>query len=351
MTTVGLRRVDLEHPRRPRHRGSALERALVDCGLYCGGVRVPGTVPLEEAAEKARSSADAFVWLGLHEPDADAFTAVAQEFGLHALAVEDAVVAHQRPKLDVYDDHLFAVLKTVRYVDTTEVVETGELMVFVGADFVVTVRHGIAAELTPVRQRLEQLPEVMGLGPSAVLWAVADAVVDDYAPALDGLESDVDEVEDQVFAEGRGGNPARRIYTLKREVMEFGRAVHPLVDVTERLARAELSLLSDKTAPLFRDVHDHVLRADERVTGLDGLLQSSLEANVAQVTLQQNEDMRKITAWVAILSVCTLIAGIYGMNFRHMPELGWTFGYPGALSLMVGIAVSMYRAFRRNDWL
>ncbi len=350
MTQVGSRTVSLVHPRRQRHAGGALERALVDCGLYCGGVRVPGRVPLQESAEKARSAEGAFVWLGLHEPDADAFATVAREFGLHPLAVEDAVVAHQRPKVDVYDDHLFAVFKTVRYVDATEVVETGELMVFVGADFVVTVRHGIAAELSPVRRRLEQLPEVMALGPSAVLWAVADTVVDDYAPALDGLESDVDEVEDQVFAEGRA-NPTRRIYTLKREVMEFARAVHPLVEVTERLSRGTLAFLADTTAPMFRDVHDHVLRADERVTGLDGLLQNALEANVAQVTLQQNEDMRRITAWVAILAVCTLVAGIYGMNFTRMPELSWRFGYPGALLLMVAISVAMYRAFRKNSWL
>jgi len=347
---VSLQRVDLEHPRRPRHTGDALDRAVVDCALYCDGVRAPGRVELDEAADKARDQEGSFVWLGLNSPDAEAFAAVADEFGLHDLAVEDAVHAHQRPKLDVYDDHLFVVLKTVRYVDATEVVETGELMVFVGRDFVVTVRHGIAAELTPVRKQLEARPGQMALGPSAVLWAVMDAVVDGYSPALDGLEDDVDEVEDQVFSEGRS-SPTRRIYTLKREVMEFSRAVHPLVDVMERLARGDVSLQATATVALFRDVQDHVLRADERVIGMDGLLSSILDANVAQVTLQQNEDMRKITAYVAILAVCTLIAGVYGMNFENMPELRWDLGYPFALALMGGVSTYMYRAFRRNRWL
>ena len=345
-----LRAVDLEQPRRRRHHGDALDRALVDCALYCDGVRSPGEVELEEAAERARAQEGSFVWLGLNAPDAEAFIEVAREFDLHDLAVEDAVHAHQRPKLDVYDDHLFAVLKTVRYVDADEVVETGELMVFVGRDFVVTVRHGIAAELAPVRQQLEARPELMALGPSAVLWAVMDAVVDGYSPALEGLEDDVDEVEDEVFSDGRS-NPTRRIYTLKREVMEFHRAVHPLVDVMERLGRGDLSLQATATVALFRDVQDHVLRADERVTGLDGLLASSLDANVAQVTLQQNEDMRKISAYAAILTVCTTVAGVYGMNFEVMPELEWRLGYPFALALMGGVSTYMYRAFRRNRWL
>jgi magnesium transporter len=333
-----------------RAAGAPLETAVVDCALYCGGKRIPGRLPLEEAAEKARSEPDAFVWLGLHQPDEPAFHAAAREFGLHPLAVEDAVNAHQRPKLDTYGDHLFVVLKTVRYLDSDEIVETGEVMVFVGRDFVVTVRHGDPGELGSVRRDLEARPELMAHGPSAVLWAVADAVVDAYGPALDGVQSDVDEVEDQVFSETRQ-NPTRRIYTLKREVLEFSRAVHPLADATGRLAGGDLAGLDPALANLFRDVHDHVLRADERVTGLDRLLQSTLDANVAQVTLQQNEDMRKISSYAAILTVCTTIAGIYGMNFDHMPELHWELGYPFALALMGGISTLLYRAFRRNGWL
>jgi magnesium transporter len=334
-----------EHPP-----GRPLASAVVDCALYCGGVRVPGRLPLEEAAEKARSEPGAFVWLGLHQPDAAAFHAAAREFDLHPFAVEDAVNAHQRPKLETYGDRLFVVLKTVRYLDDEEVVDTGEVMVFVGDDFVVTVRHGDPAALGPVRRDLEARPELMRLGPSAVLWAVCDAVVDGYTPALDGVMSDVDEVEDQVFSESRQ-NPTRRIYTLKREVLEFSRAVQPLVDATERLARGDLPALEPRLTHSFRDVHDHVLRVAERVSGLDALLQSALDANVAQVTLQQNEDMRKISSYAAILTVCTTIAGIYGMNFDHMPELHWQLGYPYALLLMGGVSVVMYRAFRRNGWL
>ncbi len=342
-------RVDLDHPRRVRHGGTALDRALVDCALYCSGRRSPTRFPLGEAAEMARSEPGSFVWLGLHEPDEAAFSAVAAEFGLHPLAVEDAVHAHQRPKLDVYGDHLFVVLKTARYDDATEAVETGEVMVFVGADVVVTVRHGIAADLSGVRARLEEHPELLALGPSAVLWGVADAVVDGYGPVLEGLETDVDQVEGQVFEER--GNPTRRIYALTREVLELSRAVHPLVEATGRLADGGLPGLAERTHVLFRDVHDHVLRADDRVDGLSTLLQSTLDANVAQVTLQQNEDMRKISAYAAILTVCTTIAGIYGMNFEHMPELHWRLGYPLALALMGGSGVALYRAFRRNAWL
>ncbi len=342
--------VDLAHPRRTRHRGAPLEDAVIDCALYCAGVRVPGALPLQEAAEKARNQPDSFVWLGLHEPDEAAFHAAAEEFGLHPLAVEDAVNAHQRPKLDVYGEHLFVVLKTVRYVDSEEVVRTGEVMVFVGPDFVVTVRHGDPASLGPVRRDLEAEPDLMALGPSAVLWAVADRVVDAYSPALDAVETDVDEVEDTVFSQSRE-NPTRRIYSLKREVLEFGRAVRPLVDAADRLARAELDLLNPALSNRFRDVHDHVLRADDRVSVLDALLQSTLDANVAQVTLQQNSDMRKISAYAAILTVCTTVAGIYGMNFDHMPELHWRLGYPFALVLMATVSTVLYRAFRRNNWL
>ncbi|MDP9434622.1 MAG: magnesium and cobalt transport protein CorA [Actinomycetota bacterium] len=338
-------------PRRTRHSGTSdIDRAIVDCALYCGGRRQGGTLPLDVASEQARSSPDAFVWLGLHQPDAAALAAAAAEFSLPPLAVEDAVHAHQRPKLDQYGDVLFLVLKTVRYVDSEEVVVLGEVMVFVGDSYVVTVRHGDAPALGDVRRVLEDRPDLLALGPSAVLWGVADAVVDAYSPALDGLETDVDEVEDQVFGHDRN-DPTQRIYTLIREVLEVSRAVHPLVAATERLADGEVAGLHPGTVELFRDVHDHVLRADDRVRGLDALLQGTLDANVAQVTLRQNEDMRKISAYAAILTVCTTLAGIYGMNFEHMPELEWQFGYPFALGLMATISYLLYRGFKRNGWL
>lgn len=341
---------DTGRGRRTQHQGGPLETAVIDCALYCSGSRVPGTLALDEAAEKARSQEDAFVWLGLHEPDVAAMRAAAREFGLDPLAVEDAVNAHQRPKLDVYGDDLFVVLKTIRYTEDDEQVETGELMVFLGADYVVTVRHGAPSSLGSVRRDLEQHPALMAFGPSAVLWGVADRVVDGYAPALDALESDVDEVEEQVFSQSRR-SPTQRIYLLKREVLEFGRAVRPLVDTAARLVEDGLTAVDPALRDRFRDVQDHVLRADERITSLDALLQSALDANVAQVSMQQNSDMRKISAYAAILTVCTTIAGIYGMNFDTMPELHWRYGYPYALALMVGVSTLLYRAFRHNDWL
>ncbi len=346
------RGVQLEHPKRqPRHHGhQELHQALVDCALYCEGVRSPEQFGLEEAHRKAQETDSGFVWVGLHEPDEAAFEAVAKEFDLHPLAVEDAVHAHQRPKLETYGDSVFVVLKTVRYVDHTEVIETGEVMVFLGPSFLVTVRHGTAGALGDVRAMLESMPEVLTLGPVAVLWGVADAIVDGYLPAIEGVEADIDEVEDQVFSPVRRGTPTQRIYGLKREVLEFSRAVLPLAEATSRLAEGQVGL-HPQALPWFRDVHDHVLRAADMVQGLDDLLQSTMDANVAQVTLRQNEDMRKISAYAAILTLCTTIAGIYGMNFRHMPELGWTFGYPFALALMGGGSLLLYRAFRRNGWL
>lgn len=345
------RGVQLDHPRRQRHKGTqGLSAALVDCALYCDGVRSPQQLALEEAHEKAQESDSGFVWVGLHEPSEAAFEAVSREFDLHPLAVEDAVHAHQRPKLETYGDTLFMVLKTVRYVDTSEVIETGEVMVFLGPSFLVTVRHGTAGALGEVRTMLEAMPQVLALGPVAVLWGVADAIVDGYLPAIEGVEADIEEVEDEVFSPVRRGNPTQRIYGLKREVLDFSRAVVPLAEATGRLAAGELGL-HPQALPWFRDVHDHVLRASDAVQGMDALLQSTMDANVAQVSLRQNEDMRKISAYAAILTLCTTVAGIYGMNFEHMPELGWALGYPFALLLMVGGSAVLYRAFRRNGWL
>jgi magnesium transporter len=329
--------------------GRHLDAAVVDCALYCGGLRQEGRLSLPDAAEAARDSGG-FVWVGLHEPGADALAAVAAEFGLHPLAVEDALHAHQRPKVDVYDDSVFLVLKTVRYVDHEEVVETGELMVFLGADFVVTVRHGEAAGLAEVRADLEAHPDRLRAGPSAVLHAVADRVVDAYAPAVADVQQDVDEIELQVFSGGRAADPTERIYKLKREVLELKRAVRPLAEAVDRLAVGH-DLLHPDVTPYLRDVHDHVVRAAEQVESLDDLLTGALQSHLAQVSMRQNGDMRKISAWVAIAGVNTLVAGVYGMNFEHMPELGWRFGYPFALGLMLVLSVALHRGFKRNEWL
>jgi magnesium transporter len=346
----GLSRRSARQPPDGHDGAAGTESAVVDCAFYRGGRREGGRLPLEEALERAAATSGGFVWIGLHAPSAAEFDAVSAKLGLPALAVEDAVHAHQRPKLEVYEDVVFVVLKTVRYIDPSEVVDVGELMLFLGKAFVVTVRHGPASPLTDVRQRLEADPELLAAGPSAVLYAVADHVVDEYEIAVAGISDDIDEIELQVFSGGRSA-PTERLYKLKREVMEFHRAVRPLVAPMERLVGRDLELVDDRAVENFRDVHDHVLRVAEQVDTFDQLLAGALNANLAQIQTRDNEDMRKITAWVAIVAADTLVAGVYGMNFEHMPELTWRYGYPMALLLMVAVSVLLYRGFRRNNWL
>jgi magnesium transporter len=322
---------------------------IVDCAVYEDGHRRAGPVPLDHALEEAGRE-NAFVWIGLVEPAEDEFDSVAREFELHELAVEDAIKAHQRPKLEVYGDTLFLVLKTARYHEEEEDIEFGELLLFVGADFVVSVRHGRAAELAGVRATLEQNPEQLRHGPTAVLHAIVDLVVDGYMPVVAAIEDDVEEVEEDVFAPGRT-SPAERIYNLKREVLELSRATRPLVGPLDRLARGEQRQVPEEMRSYFRDVYDHLLRTNEQVENLRDLLTSTLDANLTQVGVRQNEDMRKISAWVAIVAVPTLVAGIYGMNFEHMPELKWELGYPLALAVMLLVCVTLYRLFKRSGWL
>ena len=326
---------------------------IVDSAVYQRGARLPGEVALEQALADGRSDEDRFAWIGLVEPDERELDAITVELGLPALAVEDAVHAHQRAKLEVYGDILFVVLKPARYSDGDERVELGEIMLFVGAGFVVTVRHGRNDVLAEVRATIESAPEELGCGPAGVLHAVLDRVVDDYEVVLSGLDQDIDEIELQVFAEA-GIDHAERIYRLKRQVLEFRQAVAPLATPLEQLVAGRLGRLpqlSELPLEYFRDVQDHVLRVVDRVEALGALLDGALSANLAQVGVRQNEDMRKISAWVAIAGVSTLIAGVYGMNFEHMPELGWVFGYPFALLLMVGSSLYLYLLFRRRDWL
>ena len=323
---------------------------IVDSAVYEHGKRRAGNLALEEALEAGRATSDGFVWIGLHEPTAEEFAAVTWEFHLHPLAVEDAIHAHQRPKLEAYDETLFVVLKTARYVDAAEIVEIGEVMLFLGDGFVVTVRHGEGSALANLRHHLEADPEQLRRGPVAVLHAVADRVVDDYATVLAGLDIDIEEIEAQVFSDRRH-NHAERIYQLKREVLEFRRAVIPLAGPLAELASGRARIARGDMEEYFRDVHDHLLRVTEHIDGLEALLTSALNANLAQVGVRQNEDMRKISAWVAILAVPTMIAGIYGMNFDHMPELGWEYGYPAALGLMAVLCSGLYVSFRRNGWL
>jgi magnesium transporter len=322
---------------------------IVDCAVYEGGRRLEGELSLRGAVEACQRDG-AFVWLGLYEPTEDELDSVRREFALHELAVEDALNAHQRPKLEVYDDTLFVVLKPARYVDSDEHVQTGEILIFVSGTFVVAVRHGEASSLKEARKRLEQRPDLLATGTGGVLYAIVDKVVDDYEPVVEGVANDIQEIEQQVFSSTRE-NPAERIYKMEREVLEFSRAVTPLTPAIDRLARGHFDLIDDGLHEYFRDVHDHLLRMGQRIDGFRDLLSSALQANLTQVSVRQNEDMRRITAWVAILAVPTAVAGIYGMNFKHMPELGWTFGYPLVLAVTLVICLLLYRRFRQAGWL
>jgi magnesium transporter len=322
---------------------------IVDCAVYEDGRRHDGELTLEQARDKA-SAPGTFVWISLHDPDEQELEAVASEFDLHPLAVEDAIVAHQRPKIDTYGDVMFVVLKPARYVDHQEVVKLGEIMMFVGADFIITVGHTDVGDHSSVRERIEQEPEELRRGPSGVLHAIIDKVVDNYFPVVEGVEVDIEEVEGEVFSDSRS-NPARRIYKLKREVLEFYGATAPLTDPLDRLVHDENPLMNDDVRPYFRDVHDHLLRIVGRIDGFRDLLTSVLTANLTQVSVRQNDDTRKITAWVAIGAVPTIIGAIYGMNFHHMPELGWKLGYPYALTLIALVCVYLYWRFRKAGWL
>jgi magnesium transporter len=322
---------------------------IIDCAVYHDGKRRPGELTIEEAYDAGRQP-DAFVWIGLYEPTPEEFETVRRQFSLHELAVEDAIQAHQRPKLEVYDDSLFVVLKTARYLEAEERVEFGEIMLFIGENFVVSVRHLPASELRGVRKQMESRPDLLRLGPGAVLHGIVDRVVDDYVPVVAGLDDDIKEVEKDVFSP-QVANPAERIYFLKREVVEFHQAAAPLVEPLDQLARRRVPLIHDDLREYFRDVLDHLVRIGEQVAGFRDLLTSVLDANLTQVGVRQNEDMRKISAWVAIAAIPTMVAGIYGMNFQHMPELLWTFGYPMVIAGTAVVCLYLYFRFRRSGWL
>ncbi|MGW2047725.1 magnesium and cobalt transport protein CorA [Streptomyces sp. NPDC001858] len=347
------RRVDLSHPAR-----SPLGSTVVNCVIYQDGVRQEAAPTVEESVARVRKRGHGFVWLGLHEPTESEFAQVAELFGLHPLAVEDAVHAHQRPKAEQYGEVLFSVFKTVTYVEhaeltaTSEVVDTGEIMIFTGPDFAVTVRHGSHGSLGPLREDLEAHPELLAKGPSSVLHAIADHVVDDYVTVADAVQNDIDQVETDVFSPHSPRNAdAGRTYQLKRELLELKRAVVPLARPLDRLATEPRACVDKDIQAYFRDVADHLARVTEQITAFDALLDSILQAHLAQVTVAQNEDMRKITAWAAIIAVPTMVCGVYGMNFEHMPELRWRFGYPLVLAVIVTACFVIHRGFKRNGWL
>ncbi|HEY2194618.1 MAG TPA: magnesium and cobalt transport protein CorA [Actinomycetospora sp.] len=333
-----------------------LSAFVVDCAVYVDGKRLKGRWNHREAIEEVRRREEGFVWVGLHEPDAVQIDDIAEVYGLHPLAVEDAVQAHQRPKIERYDDMVFSVFKTVRYVahasptTANEIVESGELMCFVGKDFVVTVRHGQHSGLRRVRRMLEDEPEQLALGPAAVLHAIADHIVDAYLEVSVAVEGDIDTIEAEVFAP-YSELGADQIYLMKREVLELRRAVQPLVAPLRRLTEGYSPLVPTDVRSYFRDVDDHLVTVSERVAQFDELLTTLVDAVLAKITLRQNNDMRKITAYAALLAVPTMFAGIYGMNFDYMPELHWTFGYPLVIVVIVVICAWLFRTFRRNHWL
>lgn len=322
---------------------------IVDAALYTKGHRHPDEMVMEGAFERSQPS-DTFSWIGLFEPTEEEFEAVREEFHLHELAVEDAISAHQRPKLEMYGETLFVVLKPARYDDISEAVEMGEILIFFSDDFVIAVRHGSASQLVEVRRRLEGDPGEMAYGPGAVLLEIIDQVVDDYVDVITGLEDDIRQVEEQVFSVGDTA-PTERIYRLKREVLGFRQATQPLLDPLDRLARGRFAAIHPDLRHYYRDVHDHLTRVVDRVLAMDDLLSSILNANLTQVSLRQNEDMRKISAWVAMAAVPTMLAGIWGMNFDHMPELNEWWGYPAALVLMAVTITVLFRVFKKAGWL
>lgn len=336
---------------------------IVDRAIYVDGERVAAPESLDETYEVSRELGGV-AWIGLYRPGEDEFASVASEFDLHPLAVEDAVLAHQRPKLERYGDTLLLVLRAARYIDAEETVEFSELHVFAGEDFMLTVRHGEGPDLGRVRRRMESEPELLRRGPEAIMYAILDRVVDDYGPVVRGLENDIDEIETEVF----GGNAGvtRRIYELLREVIEFQRATRPLLAITASLlSGADRYGVDDELQQYLRDVQDHAIEVVDRVEGFRDLLQNMLNVHLAIVGLQQNievkalteasidqnEEVKRISAWAAIIFAPSLIGTIYGMNFDHMPELHWALGYPFALFLMVAISAAIWAIFRHKGWL
>ncbi|TYK45299.1 magnesium/cobalt transporter CorA [Actinomadura decatromicini] len=322
---------------------------IVDKAIYADGTRRDIEGDISDAFDLAREEGDCFVWIGLFEPDEEEFELVKDELQLHPLAAEDAVSAHQRPKLERYDDTLFIVLKTLTYIDETSDIEVGEIMVFLGPDFVVTVRHGAGNPLGPVRKRLEDSPEMLMHGATSVLYAVCDEVVDRYGIVAHEVEVDIIGLERAVF-DPSARDVTEDVYSLKREVLEFRGAEDPLVPVLTEIVKGRVAECGS-TREYFRDVLDHLLRVDEQVDAHNELLNSVLTAHLALLGKRQNEDMRKISAWAAIIAVPTAIAGIYGMNFNQMPELHWKYGYPLVIVTMAVACTLLFRRLRKSGWL
>jgi magnesium transporter len=320
---------------------------VVACAAYEGGRRITD-IDIEQAGCVAPGS-KGFVWIGLHEPDEALLQTVQARFGLHDLAIEDAHLAHQRPKFEVYGNSLFIVLRTAHLQDCK--IQYGETHIFAGKGYIVTVRHGSSTAYKEVRARCESVPKMLSMGESFVLYSIMDFIVDKYFPVIHELEAEVDDIENAVFSEGSSRREIERIYELRHELLLFRRVVQPLQEVCARIMRFDAPLANDKMSPYFRDVQDHVIRVVESIDNLRDLLSSALEANLLLSSAQQNEVMKRLAGWAAILAVPTAIAGVYGMNFKWMPELEQPYGYPVLMTFMVTLCGYIYWRLRRAGWV
>jgi magnesium transporter len=321
---------------------------VIDAAAYVAGVRAADLTI--DQIRGALTREDQFVWLGLYEPDQATLRQVQHQCGLHDLAIEDAYEAHQRPKLEVYADSLFVVLRTAQRTAAGEL-EFGETHIFLGRNYIVTVRHGSLRSHVGVRQRCETTPDLLAKGPAYVLYALMDFVVDQYLPIVQRLEEQVQELEEVVLDDPLRGDATASTYRLKRDALALRRAVSPLVEVCNRLMRFDLPLIPDETRLYFRDVYDHVLRLNEAIDAQRELLTTALEAHLTLLSVAQSEHMKRITAWAAMIAVPTMIAGIYGMNFANMPELQWQYGYYLSLAVMILACAGLYVGFKRSGWL
>ncbi|HET7237904.1 MAG TPA: magnesium/cobalt transporter CorA [Terrimicrobiaceae bacterium] len=344
-----MKTVSPQSPILPEVRHGEKRPGVIDSAAYAQGVRV-ADVEIADISEQLKHE-DRFVWVGLYEPEEKLLREIQEEFGLHDLAIEDAHSAHQRPKLEQYDNCLFVVLRTAHLAGEPQHVEFGETHVFVGLRYVVSVRHGSLQSHVGLRARCEASQRLLAKGPGFVLYALMDFVVDQYLPIVEALEEQVVELEEVLFGEKFVQETTSRIYHLKRELLSIKRAVSPLVDVCSRLMRFDLDLVPEDTKPYFRDVYDHAIRINEMVDTLRELLATALEANLSIISVSQNKDTKRLAAWAAIIAAPTAIAGIYGMNFQFMPELGWRYGYWVVLGVIAVVCSGLWLGFKRSGWL
>lgn len=321
--------------------------SVINCAAYSQGLRI-ASVELNDVGEVLKQP-DRFIWIGLHEPSTKTLAQVQSQFGLHDLAIEDAHRAHQRPKIEAYGETLFIVLRTAQM--NGQIIELGETHFFVGSNFIVTIRHGSSIPYTEVRARCESTPQLLQKGPGFALYAVMDAIVDQYFPVIDGLEHELEELEDKIFDEKFRRETTAEIYHLKRQLLDVKRSVSPLIDICNKLMRFDLKSIQEETRPYFRDVYDHAIRINEMVDNSRELLSTALEANFSLISISQNDVSKRFAGWAAIIGIPTMVAGIYGMNFRVMPELNLSYGYPLVMTITFGACIALFLLFRKSGWL